>query len=109
MKDFVPLTDSVFYIMSALTEPRHGYAIMQLVEETTGWTFTIGPASLYTIVKKLMKDQYIELYDASDGRRKVYILTELGKEALVWDLERRKVMIQLAESGLTGGQNHERN
>jgi len=56
-----------------------------------------------------MKDQYIELYDVSDGRRKVYILTELGKEALVWDLERRKVMIQLAESGLTGGQNHERN
>ena len=79
------------------------------VEETTDGTFTIGPASLYTIVKKLMKDRYIELYDESDGRRKVYILTELGKEALSWDLERRKVMIQLAEDGLTGGHNHEKN
>src|SRR5699024_1534941 len=108
MKEFAPLTDSVFYIMSALTEPRHGYAIMQLVEETTNGTFTIGPASLYTIIKKLMKGQYIELYDASDGRRKVYLLTELGKEALVWDLERRKVMIQLAEKGRSGVQKHER-
>lgn len=107
MKNFEPLTDSVFYIMSALTEPKHGYAIMQLVEATTNGTFTIGPASLYTIVKKLMKEQYIELHGESDGRRKVYILTETGKEALEWDLARRKVMIQFAEKGLAGGHAHE--
>lgn len=103
MKRFEPLTDSVFYIMSALIEPRHGYAIMKLVENTTKGMFIIGPASLYTIIKKLMKEKYIELHDGSDGRRKVYFLTEIGKEALEWDILRRKVMIDFAEKGLNGG------
>src|SRR5690625_3021402 len=103
MKQFEALTDSVFYIMAALSEPRHGYAIMKLIEDTTEGTFSIGPASLYTIIKKLMKAYYIELHDTSDGRRKVYILTNLGREALKWDIYRRKVMIDFAEQGLFGG------
>src|SRR5690625_6709141 len=49
------LTDSMFYIMAALTKPRHGYAIMNLIEETTKGVITIGPASMYTIIKKLLK------------------------------------------------------
>lgn len=52
MKSLEQLTDSVFYIMAALTEPRHGYAVMSLIEETTKGTFVVGPASLYTIIKK---------------------------------------------------------
>lgn len=108
MKRFEPLTDSVFYIMSALSKPRHGYAIMKLVEDITDGTFTIGPASLYTIIKKLIRDNYIELHDVSDGRRKVYVLTEIGRSALDWDISRRKVMIDFAESGLSGGNDHEK-
>lgn len=107
MKKFEPLTDSVFYIMSAFIEPRHGYAVMQLIEDLTKGTFTIGPASLYTIIKKLMKEQYIELHDKSDSRRKVYVLTESGRQALEWDIARRKVMIDFAEKDLTGGMRHE--
>jgi len=83
MEQFEALTDSVFYIMSSLSEPRHGYAIMKLIEDTTDGTFIIGPASLYTIIKKLMKENYIELHDISDGRR--------------------KVMIDFAQQGLSGG------
>src|SRR5699024_1303806 len=107
MTQFEPLTDSVFYIMSAFSEPRHGYAVMKLIEDTTEGTFVIGPASLYTIIKKLMKETYIELCDAPDSRRKVYVLTENGREALEWDIARRKVMIDFAESGLKGGKHHE--
>ncbi|MGI1820735.1 hypothetical protein ACRPK6_00925 [Exiguobacterium sp. TRN 1102] len=29
------LTDSMFYILLTLTTPRHGYLVMQFVEETT--------------------------------------------------------------------------
>src|SRR5699024_6727429 len=108
MKSFEPLTDSMFYIMAAFTEPRHGYAVMKLIEDTTEGDFTIGPASLYTIIKKLMKEDYIMLHDISDGRRKVYVLTELGQRALSWDVERRKVMVNLAEKGLRGEINEEK-
>lgn len=102
MKSFEPLTDSMFYIMAAFTEPRHGYAVMQLIENTTEGTFVIGPASLYTIIKKLMKEDHIALHEKSSGRRKVYVLTETGRSALEWDIARRKVMVDLAEKGLRG-------
>lgn len=100
MKSLEQLTDSVFYIMSALTKPSHGYAIMNLIEETTKGDVVIGPASLYTIIKKLLKEELIILHDASDSRRKVYVLTDKGREVLTEDIKRRKVMIELAEKGL---------
>lgn len=89
--------------MAALTKPRHGYAIMNLIEETTKGIITIGPASMYTIIKKLLKEEWIYLYDASDSRRKTYLLTEKGREVLEEDLKLRKLMVQLVENGLKEG------
>ena len=53
--------------------------------------------------KKLMKEQYIELFDDSDSRRKVYSLTQKGRDVLEADIERRKKMVQFAIEGLKGG------
>ncbi|MDY0394299.1 PadR family transcriptional regulator [Virgibacillus halophilus] len=100
MKTTGQLTDSMFYIMATLTKPRHGYAMMNLIEETTKGAITIGPASMYTIIKKLLKQEWIYLYDDSDARRKTYLLTKKGREILAEDLKLRKLLIQLAESGL---------
>ncbi|MBP3951764.1 PadR family transcriptional regulator [Bacillus suaedae] len=100
MKTDEQLTDSMFYIMAALTKPRHGYAIMALIEEKTKGAISIGPASMYTIIKKLLKQEWIYLYDGSVPRRKTYLLTEKGKEVLEADVKLRKVMIELAELGL---------
>lgn len=100
MKNTEQLTDSVFYIMAALTKPRHGYAIMSLIEETTEGAISIGPASMYTIIKKLLKQEWIYLHDGSDSRRKTYLLTDQGREVLEEEIRLRKLMIQLAETGL---------
>lgn len=86
--------------MAALTKPRHGYAIMNLIEETSKGVIVIGPASMYTIIKKLLKQEWIYLYDGSDSRRKTYLLTEGGRKVLEEDVKIRKRMIQLAENGL---------
>lgn len=102
MKSLEQLTDSVFYIMAGFTQPRHGYAVMSLVEELTNGQVTIGPASLYTIIKKLMGEQYINLSDDTDSRRKVYVLTEKGREVLALDIQRRKIMVEFAEKELKG-------
>lgn len=98
-----PLTESEFYIMAAFTEPRHGYAVMSLVEELTGGEYVIGPASLYTIIRKLQEEELIVLHDNTDSRRKVYLLTEKGRGVLNKEVSRRKVMIELAETGLKRG------
>lgn len=100
MKKTEQLTDSMFNIMATLSKPMHGYAIMNLIEETTKGAITIGPASMYTIIKKLLQQEWIYLHDGSDSRRKTYLLTEKGKEVLEEELKLRKLMIQLAETGL---------
>lgn len=100
MKTTEQLTDSMFYIMATLTKPRHGYAIMSLIEERTKGAITIGPASMYTIIKKLLKQEWIYLYDESDPRRKTYLLTEKGKTVLEENVKLRKLMINFAEMGL---------
>ncbi|KHF38696.1 PadR family transcriptional regulator [Halalkalibacter okhensis] len=100
MKTTEQLTDSMFYIMATLTQPRHGYAIMNVIEEKTKGIITIGPASMYTIIKKLLKQEWIYLYDGSDSRRKTYLLTEQGREILEENVKLRRIMLELAETGL---------
>lgn len=100
MKPTEQLTDSMFYIMASLTKPRHGYAIMNLIEERTNGLISIGPASMYTIIKKLLKHEWIYLNDDTDSRRKTYLLTSKGAEVLEKEIKIRKRMIQLAEDGL---------
>lgn len=102
MNSLEQLTDSVFYIMAALTKPSHGYVVMSTIEEITKGQVKIGPASLYTIIKKLLNEQYIELVDESDSRRKIYVLTEKGRSVLLEDIDRRKTMIAFAENGMKG-------
>mgnify|MGYP003557231469 FL=1 len=97
MSTHEPLTDSMFHIMVALTKPRHGYAIMSFIEEKSNGIITIGPASMYTIIKKLLKAGWIYLYDGADSRRKVYLLTAEGRAVLEADLHVRKQIIELAE------------
>lgn len=89
-----PLTDLNYLILLTLLEPKHGYAIMQEVSDLTDEEVTIGPASMYTILKKLEKSGDIELATSHD-RKKTYEITEQGKEALTFDLARRKRLTTL--------------
>lgn len=107
MKTFVQLTDSVFYIMATFAQPKHGYAVMSEIEELTEGEVKIGPASLYTNIKKLIGEEYIVLYDESDSRRKVYTLTDKGRSVLQHDLVRRQKMIHFAQIGLQGEISHD--
>lgn len=96
------LTDSAFYILLALTEARHGYLIMQFVEELTDGRVQIGPASMYTIIKKLANAQLIEPLEG-DGKKKSYQITAVGRDLLAADLVRRQAMVDDARFILKGG------
>lgn len=90
------LTDTIFYIILALLEPKHGYLIMKSIEQLPN-NFSIGPASMYTTIKKLLAAELIEHYDDDDEKRKAYIATEKGIEVLRKEIERRKEMVKYAE------------
>ena len=54
------LTEAVFYILLALHEPRHGYAIMQGVQELTNDRVALGPGTLYGALNTLVKKGWIK-------------------------------------------------
>jgi DNA-binding PadR family transcriptional regulator len=88
------LTDSTYYILITLVRPIHGYGIMQEVREFSQGEVTIGPASLYTILKKLQDADLIKLQQDDEERRKIYTLTFKGKEILKKDIKRRMSMVE---------------
>ncbi|MGM9925466.1 MAG: PadR family transcriptional regulator [Bacillus sp. (in: firmicutes)] len=93
------LTDPTYYILLTMIEPIHGYGIMQKIEQLSKGTMAIGPASLYTILKKLKNAGLIDLIP-SDDRRKIYMLTDKGKEILQKDIERRIIMVEQGKKAL---------
>lgn len=88
------LTDSTYYILLVLIEPVHGYGIMQKIQKISKGEMIIGPASLYTILKKLQEGGYIELLEDDEERRKVYTLTNKGRQILKKDINRRITMVE---------------
>lgn len=74
---YLPLTESTYYILLALVDPRHGYGIMQYVESMTNGNIKLSPGTLYGALGKLTKDHLIRIY-LTDDRKKYYILTDNG-------------------------------
>lgn len=96
-EDMEQLTDPAYYILLSVLEERHGYAIMQYIESISGGEFTVGPATLYTLVKKLEKSGLIVLLESPGDRRKIYKATEKGRLILRSEVERRSRMVQHGE------------
>ncbi|UCD09577.1 MAG: hypothetical protein JSU79_02745, partial [Dehalococcoidales bacterium] len=43
IKKYLPLSEATYYIMLALTDPLHGYGVMQEVEKLSQGTVKVGP------------------------------------------------------------------
>lgn len=86
---FLPLSQATYYILLALRECRHGYAVMQDVEKISEGGVALGPGTLYGAIGKLQKQGIIKQIDVIDAdRRKYYVLTDLGREVLELEYKR---------------------
>ena len=90
------LPEAAFFILVAVKNTRHGYSIMQHLEERSGGLVTIGPASLYTTLKKLADAELIEEVASSNNRRS-YRMTAKGMEVATKNVERRRQLVAAAE------------
>jgi DNA-binding PadR family transcriptional regulator len=88
---YLPLSESTYYILSALVEPLHGYGVMQKVGEMSQGTVTIGPGTLYGAFSTLEKERLI-VKIKEEERRKIYALTPLGKSVLKEQTRRLEIM-----------------
>jgi DNA-binding PadR family transcriptional regulator len=78
---YIPMSETMLYILFSLKQERHGYAIMQYVKELTKGRIILGAGTVYSSLGKLESDRLIESI-REEERRKIYIITSLGREIL---------------------------
>lgn len=93
----LPLTETVYYVLLALIEPAHGYAIMQKVEELSGGQVRLAAGTMYGAIENLLKKKLITSLLSDDPRRKIYVISDLGKKVLYADYKRMLNMIAITE------------
>jgi DNA-binding PadR family transcriptional regulator len=93
------LPDLAYLILAALVRPLHGYAIMEELAQMTDGTTRVGPASLYTTLKKLLDAGFITLLSDADNK-KTYTLTRRGVTTLQIESEKRRRLADYGETAL---------
>ena len=84
---YVPMTESGFYILFCLQQPQHGYGISQQVRQMTGGELIISAGTMYGTLSKMEKDGLI-VFEREEEKRKLYRITELGREVLHLEIKR---------------------
>lgn len=95
------LTEQMYYLLLALHQPGHGYAVMERVRALSGGRVALGPGTLYTLLARFEKEGLIAL-DRVEDTRKVYRLTVAGREAL--EQEYRRLCRQAADAAAILGE-----
>ena len=83
----------MYYILLALTEECCGVDIMERVKEISKGRVLVGPGTLYAMLAKFEENGIIRL-TASEGRKKSYVITDLGRKMLRQEYERLLVMVR---------------
>lgn len=93
------LTESMFYVLMAFTKGEMcGIDVVDFIEHRTMGRIRMGPATLYTILGKFEKEDYIEEVSV-EGRKRTYHITPLGRKAYNEELARLKQCVADAEGG----------
>lgn len=94
-KRFIPMSETMLYILLSLREERHGYGVMQHVKELTGGRIVLGAGTIYQSLGKLEADGLI--YPSREiERKKLYLITKIGEKILLEEAKRiREIYINL--------------
>lgn len=94
----LPLPPVTFHILVALCDgDRHGYAIIQEVEERTGGELRIQPGTLYRSIQRMLEQGLVvETHD--DERRRYYRVTAFGRQVAQAEARRLTQMVKLARA-----------
>lgn len=102
-KENIALTEAVYYILLSLYSPLHGYGIMQKVEQLSEGRVVLAAGTLYGAISTLLEKNWISAVGGEKGsRKKEYLITKSGKEAVQNELERLRELLKNGEY-ITGG------
>ena len=84
---FQTLTEQMFYILLCLREECCGMDIMDRVPQMTGGRVQVGSGTLYNLLEDFCYADMIR-ETRVEGRRRSYLLTDKGREALDREYQR---------------------
>ena len=87
-----PMTEAMYYVLLTLINPNHGYQLMSAVKEVSNGRVQMGPGTLYGVLIRMQGDGLIQIVE-DDGRRKTYVITADGKEALKQEYQRLLALV----------------
>jgi DNA-binding PadR family transcriptional regulator len=90
---------TVLILTSLAAEPRHGYALLQDIEDFAG--VRLGPGTLYGAISRLEGRGLIEPMGES-GRRRPYRITAAGTEALRASITELRSIVEAGTERLGG-------
>jgi DNA-binding PadR family transcriptional regulator len=107
--ELLPLPPATFHILLAVAQQdRHGYAIIQDVEERTHGELRLSAGTLYRSIQRMLEQGLIvETHerptpDLDDERRRYYRMTPFGESVARAELARIEGLVRLArKQGLT--------
>ncbi len=95
----LPVTEAVLLILLSLIEqPRHGYAILQDVQEVSEGRVTLSTDTLYGALRRLLDDGWIERFEEernSSRGRQACRLTPGGRRHLQQKVSRLKQLTRV--------------
>lgn len=86
MADIRPMSESLYLIMLALREPRHGYGVLVYVRTLTGGKHILFPGTIYNTLSRLVREGLVDCF--SDSGRKEYRLSINGIKVLNTEIDR---------------------
>ena len=89
---FQTLTEQMYYILLCLSSECCGIDIMDKVPAMTDGRVNVGSGTLYNLLEQFV-DAGMIIETKAEGRRRSYILTDKGREAL--DNECRRLSCQV--------------
>jgi DNA-binding PadR family transcriptional regulator len=98
----LPLSPPVFNVLLGLGgEARHGYGIMQELEQKTGGREVLLPGSLYATIARMVEQGLLEelageAEPGADRRRRYYRVTAFGRRVAAAEATRLRRLVDLA-------------
>jgi DNA-binding PadR family transcriptional regulator len=105
INDTNPLSPATFHVLLSLaSQDMHGYGIILEVGRLSDGQYRLGPGTLYDNLKKLLNLGWVEDYesegDTSEEKRRLYHLTDEGRNVLAADVRRMKRVVRIANRRL---------
>lgn len=94
-----PLTEPVFFILTSLADqPRHGYALLQDIENMSSGRVVLSTGTLYGALRRLLQEKWIERFQQEDTSRdkQAYKLAAEGRRQLQAEVERMRQLTRAA-------------